>query len=156
MLVPFLPIQPLHLLKNERRILSVAFLYDQNDYRKFSSCKDNRCQQRKSIWGGYQNFTIDGTKEVLIKMLSSGTSLVVQWLRLHSRGHKLDPWSESLIALQCSATPLPNIYIHIHTHIHIKVLMVPWMARRSTLNIHWKDWCWSFNTLATWCKELTH
>ena len=26
------------------------------------------------------------------------------------------------------------------------------------LNIHWKDWCWSlsFNTLATWCKELTH
>ena len=26
------------------------------------------------------------------------------------------------------------------------------------LNIHWKDWCWSWNsnTLATWCKELTH
>ena len=25
-------------------------------------------------------------------------------------------------------------------------------------NIHWKDWCWSWNsdTLATWCKELTH
>ena len=24
--------------------------------------------------------------------------------------------------------------------------------------IHWKDWCWSWNsnTLATWCKELTH
>ena len=28
--------------------------------------------------------------------------------------------------------------------------------RNSTLNIHWKDWCWSSNTLATWCKELTH
>ena len=30
--------------------------------------------------------------------------------------------------------------------------------RKSVLNIHWKDWCWSwsFNTLATWCKELTH
>ena len=26
----------------------------------------------------------------------------------------------------------------------------------STLNIHWKDWCWSSNTLATWCKELTY
>ena len=27
-----------------------------------------------------------------------------------------------------------------------------------TLNIHWKDWCWSWssNTLATWCEELTH
>ena len=29
---------------------------------------------------------------------------------------------------------------------------------KSTPNIHWKDWCWSwsFNTLATWRKELTH
>ena len=26
---------------------------------------------------------------------------------------------------------------------------------KSVLNIHWKDWCWSSNTLATWCKELT-
>ena len=26
------------------------------------------------------------------------------------------------------------------------------------MNMHWKDWCWSWNsnTLATWCKELTH
>ena len=28
--------------------------------------------------------------------------------------------------------------------------------RKSVLNIHWKDWCWNSNTLATWCKELTH
>ena len=28
--------------------------------------------------------------------------------------------------------------------------------RKSTLNIHWKDCCWSSNTLATCCKELTH
>ena len=30
--------------------------------------------------------------------------------------------------------------------------------RKSFLNIHWKDWCWSWssNTLATWCKELTN
>ena len=29
---------------------------------------------------------------------------------------------------------------------------------KSVLSIHWKDWCWSWNsnTLATWCKELTH
>ena len=39
-----------------------------------------------------------------------------------------------------------------------------WLVRslfpdqESTLNSHWKDWClsWSSNTLATWCKELTH
>ena len=30
--------------------------------------------------------------------------------------------------------------------------------RKSTLSIHWKDWCWgwSSNTLGTWCEEPTH
>ena len=45
-----------------------------------------------------------------------------------------------------------------------RLLRVPWTTRRSNqsilnksvLNIHWKDWCWSSNTLATWCEELTH
>ena len=34
----------------------------------------------------------------------------------------------------------------------------PDWIRKSVLNVHWKDWCWSWNsnTLATWCKELTH
>ena len=29
--------------------------------------------------------------------------------------------------------------------------------RRSVLGVHWKEWCWSWNskTLATWCEELT-
>ena len=45
-------------------------------------------------------------------------------------------------------------------------LRVPWTARRSNsqssrkaiLNIHWKEWCWSWrsNILAIWCEELTH
>ena len=46
-----------------------------------------------------------------------------------------------------------------------RLLRVPWTARRSNQSIlkeitpeYWKDWCWSWhsNTLATWCKELTH
>ena len=45
-----------------------------------------------------------------------------------------------------------------------RLLRVPWTARRSnqsilkeiTLNTHWKDWCWSSNPLATWCKEPTY
>ena len=47
-----------------------------------------------------------------------------------------------------------------------RLLRVPWTAKRSnqlilkeiSLVIHWKDWCWSWNsnTLATWCEELTH
>ena len=30
--------------------------------------------------------------------------------------------------------------------------------KKSTLNIHWKNWCWSwsYNTLITWWEELTH
>ena len=45
------------------------------------------------------------------------------------------------------------------------LLRVPWTARRYnqsilrkiSLNIHWKYWCWSWNsnTLATWWEELT-
>ena len=31
-----------------------------------------------------------------------------------------------------------------------------WILRKSVLNIHWKNWCWNSNTLATWCEELTH
>ena len=39
-----------------------------------------------------------------------------------------------------------------------RLLRVPWTARRSLLGVHWKDWCWNWNsnTLATWCEELTH
>ena len=30
--------------------------------------------------------------------------------------------------------------------------------RKSVLNVHWKDWCWSWSssTLATWCEKLTY
>ena len=30
--------------------------------------------------------------------------------------------------------------------------------RKSALTIHWKDWCWTWNsnTLSTWCEEPTH
>ena len=47
-----------------------------------------------------------------------------------------------------------------------RLLRVPWTARwssysilkKSVLNIHWKDWCWGWNsnTLATWCEKQTH
>ena len=34
----------------------------------------------------------------------------------------------------------------------------PTILMGSVLDVHWKDWCWSWNsnTLATWCEELTH
>ena len=39
------------------------------------------------------------------------------------------------------------------------LFMIPSQSsRKSILNNLWKAWCWSWssNTLATWCKELTH
>ena len=46
-----------------------------------------------------------------------------------------------------------------------RLLWVPWTARRSNqsilkesdLNVHWKDWCWSWNSnsLTTSCEQLT-
>ena len=33
-----------------------------------------------------------------------------------------------------------SLYVYLCTH---------------TLNTHWKDWCWSSNTLATWCEQVT-
>ena len=40
----------------------------------------------------------------------------------------------------------------------LNCIAIPIMFRKSTLNIHWEDWCWSWgsSTLATWCEELTH
>ena len=48
-----------------------------------------------------------------------------------------------------------------------RLLRAPWTARRSNqsillrrsvLSVLWKDWCWSWhsNTLAIWCKQLSH
>ena len=47
-----------------------------------------------------------------------------------------------------------------------RLLRLAWTTRKSNksilkeinLNIHWKDWCWSWssNTLATWCEKSTH
>ena len=47
-----------------------------------------------------------------------------------------------------------------------RLLRFPWTARRSNqsilkksvLNIHWKDWCWSWNSniSTTWYEELMH
>ena len=68
------------------------------------------------------------------------------------------------------ATGLEKVSFHSNAFIEELMLLncgvgedswVPWTARRSNqsiLNIHWKDWCWSWNsnTLATWCKQLTH
>ena len=38
-----------------------------------------------------------------------------------------------------------------------KTLESPLDSKEISLEVHWKEWCWSWNsnTLATWCEELT-
>ena len=43
----------------------------------------------------------------------------------------------------------------------LRVPCIVWRSKQSVLKeinpeyIHWKDWCWNSNTLATWWEELT-
>ena len=72
--------------------------------------------------------------------------------------------SNSLFSAQTSSPPSTTFQtkwpytgytvIYINSLKQTKFISVPELLH--FLNIHWKDWCWSSNTLATWCKELTH
>ena len=41
-------------------------------------------------------------------------------------------------------------------HLDFKEIQSVDPKRKSILNVHWKDWCWSSNILAMWCKEPIH
>ena len=81
-----------------------------------------------------------------------------------------------VIGLNCpSSTPHNSIYLFPFLSQFLPILVIcgvgedSWESlglqrdqtspseRKSVLNIHWKDWCWSWSsyTLATWCEELT-
>ena len=71
-------------------------------------------------------------------------SYVWMWELDHKEGWTLKNWCFQILVLE-------------------KTLESPWRSNQSVLkeinpDIHRKDcyWSWSSNTLATWCKELTH
>ena len=99
------------------------------------------------------------------------TSLVVQWIRIHL------PMCDTTVGPVCSKPHAPQQERPLQWEARARVAPAPCNLRKSsqsnedpaqpqtnkyscsrTLNIHWKDWCWSWNsnTLATWCEELTH
>ena len=70
------------------------------------------------------------------------------WELYHKEGWALTNWYFPTVLLEKTLeSPLDSKEIK---PVHSK--------RNKTLNIHWKDscWSWSANTLATWCKKLTH
>ena len=54
-------------------------------------------------------------------------------------------WRAAVHGVTKSLTGLKQLSMHAYS------------SRKSTLNIHWKDWCWSWSssTLAALCEELT-
>ena len=77
-------------------------------------------------------------------------------IRMWELDHK-EGWAATFFSAQ------PSLWSNSHILWYWKrLLIVSWTARRSnqsiksTLTIHWKDWCWTSNTLATWWEETTH
>ena len=74
------------------------------------------------------------------------SSHVQMWQWHHKEGWAQKNWSFWTVVLEKTVdSPLDCKEIK---PVHPKGNQ-PWI-------LHWKDWCWSFNTLATWCKEPTH
>ena len=90
-----------------------------------------------------------------IQKFSKRTSLVVQCLGLHTcntGGASFNLSTEELKFLNC------GVGEDSWESLGQQGDTTSQSWRKSALNIHWKDWCWSWNsnTLATWWIELTH
>ena len=73
------------------------------------------------------------------------------WISLQYKGFSRVFSNTTVQKHQTRVISITYYYKKLLKNIHHKVEM-------KKKHIHWKDWCWSWNsnTLATWCKELTH
>ena len=81
-------------------------------------------------------------KLLLTIMFSSFRSLcTISTKKINNKSNEMD--NEKIIRVDTNRTWPVNIHC--------------W-KRRFVLAVHWRDWCWSWNSnpLATWCGELTH
>ena len=83
------------------------------------------------------------TKVCTVRAVVFSSSRVWMWELGHKEGWALKNWCFPIVVLE--KTPQRTLDCK-----EIK------LARKLTLNMHWKDWCWSSNTLANWRKELTN
>ena len=127
-------------------------------------------KQWQTLFGGGSKITADGDckheiKRCLLlggKVLTNLDSILKSRdIILSTKVHIVKTMVFPAVMYGCESWTIKNPE---HQRIDARRLFrVPWTARRSNqsilksiLNIHWKDWCWSFNTLVTWCKELIH
>ena len=78
---------------------------------------------------------------------SFSSSHVWMWELDHQEGWALKIWCFRIAVLKT-----------LESHLDCKEIKPVNPKGNPTLNIHWKDWSWSWNsnTLATGCEELTH
>ena len=115
---------------SEKR-LKVSKAEKGTSWRLLQSPETSFCQQR-SIWSKY----------------GFSRSHIQMWQSDHKEGWALKNWS-FWIVMQEKTLKSP---------LDLQGDQTNQSWRKSTLNIHWKDWCWNWssNTLATWLEEPTH
>ena len=76
-----------------------------------------------------------------------------------------DLGSSSFSILSFCLFILSILLYHLYSREVSGLFATPWtvflsmgFSRQEYWSVHWKDWCWSWNsnTLATWCEDLTH
>ena len=83
------------------------------------------------------------TKVHIVKAMVFSSSLVWMWELNHKEGWDCGAGGDCWESLGFSSKEIKPVLKE--------------SSRKSTLNIYWKDWCWSWisSTLVTWCEELT-
>ena len=85
------------------------------------------------------------TKVCIVRAIGFSSGHVWMWELDHKDGWVLKNWCFWTVVLEKTLeSPLDSKEIK------------PSILKEITLNTHWKDWCWSSNSLATWCKEPTY
>ena len=88
------------------------------------------------------------TKIHVVKAMVLSSSHVLMWELNYKESWALKNWCFLTVVLEKS----------LESALDCKEIKLVNHKANQSLNIHWKDWCWSWssNTLATWCEELTH